>query len=134
MFAGMSFGILLGAALVRFAFGWLWFSSIVPKQWKAAMKESKRDVKKIDKRKSMIGSFCGSLVMAYVLYHLVGYMDLYTFRDGALFAAFIWFGFLGVVDLDAVLFEGKSWRLFSVDAGYQFISAALMGGVIAMWR
>jgi hypothetical protein len=134
MFAGMNYGILLGAALVRFGFAFLWYGFAVPKQWKAAMKESKRDIKKIDKQKSMFASFGVSLVMSYVLYNLIGYMDLYTFRDGAMFAGFLWFGFLGTLEFESIFYEGKSQRLFTINTVYQLISVALMGGVLAMWR
>jgi len=134
MFAGMNYGILLGAALVRFGFAFIWYGYIVPKQWKAAMKESKRDTKKIDKQKSMFASFGVAVVMSYVLYHLIGYMDLYTFRDGAMFAGFLWLGLSATLEFESIFYEGKSQRLFAINSGYQLISVMLMGGVLAMWR
>ena len=134
MFAQVNFMLIGLAAIARFGFGWLWYGLILPSQWKAAMKDSKRDVKKIDSKKAMVGCFVGSLALSYVLYYFISILDLYIFRDAALFAIFIWFGFLAVSELESVFYEGKTWKLFFINSGYQLISVVLMAGIFAVWR
>ena len=44
-----------------------------------------------------------------------------------------WLGFVMPVTLGIVLWEGKSWKLFGINAGYYLVSLPIMGVILAMW-
>lgn len=71
-----------------------------------------------------IGGFVAALVMAFVLD-----MQLFGETDPvlALLRSFwLWLGFIAPVALGSVLWEGRSLRLYLINAGYWFTSVILM--------
>jgi hypothetical protein len=47
---------------------------------------------------------------------------------------FTWLGFVVPVLLNGVAFERKSWKVFGIAAGYQFVSMQVIAMVLACWR
>ena len=75
----------------------------------------------------------GTLVTSYVLAHFVDYLDA-TNIAGALAAAFwIWLGFVATVILGGVLWEGKPWKLYFLNAAYYLVNLAVIAVILALW-
>ncbi|MEX0649461.1 MAG: DUF1761 domain-containing protein [Candidatus Andersenbacteria bacterium] len=122
------------AAVISIVLGFLWYSKVLfGKQWQAEHGWSDSDLKK--KQKDMGPSYglmiVGSLVAAYVLALVVRAFSASTTGNGVSIGFWVWLGFVATTQLGKVLWEGKSWKLFSIDTGYSLVSYALMGAVLA---
>lgn len=136
----------VGAAVVAsFVVGMLWHGPIFGKMW---MKEMNIPA---DARpttgamlKSLSFSVVGSFLIAYVLAHNSAvwyFMAEKTFPVPAHPAAmgfysgfFTWLGFFVPVFLNNVAFENRTWRLFAINAGYQFVNLQAIAMIISYWR
>ena len=126
------------AALVNMALGFWWYSQAgFGKPW---MKEMGITSDKIEasKKKGMGPSYLLALVsafvMAYVLAHIVDFAGATTFGAGMVGGFWCWLGFIATVGTAMVLWEGKSWRLYSIVMGYYLVALLLMGGLLATWQ
>jgi hypothetical protein len=74
----------------------------------------------------------GSLVMALVLDWLRSGLGLHGVAGGAMLGLLLWAAFTAPALLSAVVYEGKSLRLFLINGGFQ-LAALLLMGVIGAW-
>lgn len=132
-------GVLL-AALATMVLGFLWYGPLFGKQWIAMMGWSKADIEKA-KAKGMSKEYTimtlGALVMAYVLSHSLTFASTYTQTTGSaagfMVGFWTWLGFVVPVTLGTVLWEGKPWKLWVLNAGYYLVALVLMGIILAAW-
>lgn len=77
----------------------------------------------------------GLLVTAYVLGHTMYFAMHATGATGAgagISAGFWnWLGFIAPVMLGMVIWEGKSWKLWSLQSGYYLVSLIVQGIILA---
>lgn len=133
----VSYLYVLFAAIASFILGWIWHGPIFGKAWMKEMKFSEADKKKA-KEKGMGGALVmnsiGNFITAYVLAHFVGFLSLSTFSDAVQLAFWVWLGFFAAATLlGSVLWEGKSWKLFWIKAGYWLINLIVMAGILTKW-
>lgn len=128
---------ILVASVASFLLGWLWHSPMVfGKMW---MKLSDMDQKKIDaaKKKGMakpiLLQFIATLVMGYVLAYFVSYAEAGTIIEGAMVGIWTWIGFVATVMIGMVIWEGKPFKLFLINAGHVLVSLIVMGAILAVW-
>ncbi len=131
----------LAAALSSMMLGFLWYGPVFGKQWKALMgmtKESTDPTKKTGMNKSYVLMALGSLVMAYVLSYSLTFVSAYTQTTGIVAGAMVgfwtWLGFVAPVTLGVVLWEGKPWKLWFLNAGYYLVSLKIMGVILTLWK
>ncbi|MDP2630049.1 MAG: DUF1761 domain-containing protein, partial [Candidatus Uhrbacteria bacterium] len=137
----INYWVVLGAAVVSMVLGALWYGPLFGKQWVALMGWTDEQLNVMKKRGGMAKlygiAFLGSLVMSFVLANTVVFVGVYTHTAGiyaGLMAGFWgWLGFIAPVTLGAVLWEGKSWRLWILNNGYNLLSLLLMGTILAFW-
>lgn len=133
----------LVAAIAAFVLGGLWYGPVFGKQWMALMgmtKEKMEAEKSKGVAKSYILMFIGSLVMAYILSYVVMAMAPYLAAMGTIGALAgleigicMWLGFVAPVTMGSVLWEGRPWKLWFLNAGYYVVSLAVMGAILAVW-
>lgn len=131
------------AAIANMVLGFLWYGPLFGKQWVALMGWSKEAQEagaakmKKDGTKTYVLAFVGSLFMAYVLAHSLVFASAYLETSGmsaGLMAGFwSWLGFVAPVTLSAVLWEGKSWKLWFLLNSYYMLALLVMGGILAVW-
>lgn len=130
----------LVAAVVNMVLGFLWYGPLFGKQWMAMMGWSQADMEKA-KAKGMGKSYTimtiGSLVMAYVLAHSLVFASTYTATVGVaagfMVGFWTWLGFVAPVTVGTVLWDGKPWKLWFLNAGYYLVALVLMGIILAVW-
>ncbi len=135
---------ILAAIASNVLIGFLWYGPLFGKAWAREMKFPP-DFKPAPgaMRRSMILMVIGAFLTAYVLAHsgqvwrasvwgagADGPDALYGFYS----AFFTWSGFIVPILLGGVAWEGKSWKLFGINAGYQFAALLAMGMILAFWR
>lgn len=127
----------LVAAVAGMILGALWFSPLLfGNLWvklngmtAAQLEESKKK----GMAKSYLLAFVGELVTAYVLAHIVDYAGVVTVTQGLQAGFWIWLGFVATTTLGAVLWEGKSPKLYALINGHALLNLLLMGVILAVW-
>ena len=131
----------LVSAVAAMVLGFLWYGPIFGKFWIKEMGWSEASIEEA-KKKGMTMQYAvqavGALVMAFVLAHFiilgVAYYPAVTpLKAGLHTALWNWLGFIVPVTVGVVLWEGKSWRLWSLNAGYYLVMLCVMGVILALW-
>jgi hypothetical protein len=134
------------AVAACFALGSLWYGPLFGKAWarEVGFAEGWRPASGAVVRAVLL-NLVGTFLAAFVLHHFVavwrpstwgwqGGVDAAPVYYAVSGAGFAWLGFVVPGLLDRVGFEGKSWRLFGINAGYQFIGLQVMALILAAWR
>ena len=127
----------LVSAIVSMGLGALWYSPMIfGKMWMKLMNIDEKSMKKAQKKemgKSYAIAFAASLLMAYVLAHFVDYAQAKTALEGMQAGFWIWLGFVATITLNSVLWEGRPWKLYLINAAHYFVSLQIMGAILAVW-
>lgn len=126
--------VIAAALLGGMGLGFFWYGPLFAKPWMKLVGVSQSTMNKAGMGKTYAISTLGSLVMAYVLAHIVSLMNATTFVGGLQAGFWMWLGFIAPSMLNGVLFEKKPLKLYQIDAGYQLVALLLMGVVLASWR
>ncbi len=126
------------ATLACQAIGFAWYGPIFGKIWMKLSGISEKQVTEHKKKgKSMAPTFAisvfGSFVMAFVLAHFVDYVEATTIVGAVQLAFWLWLGFIAIVLLGSVLWEGKSWKLFGLNSAYYLVVLSVMASILAVW-
>ncbi|MEK6888613.1 MAG: DUF1761 domain-containing protein [Nanoarchaeota archaeon] len=133
----INFVAILIASIVSFVLGAVWYSpGLFGNIWARLSGMSEKGMKK-NKQKGMVKlyiiNFIFTLVMAYVLSHVIGWAQDVDFTGGAATGFGMWAGFILPLLVGSLLWEKKSMWLFIINAGYWLVSLVFMGGIIALW-
>lgn len=132
----------LGAAVANMVVGMLWYGPLFGKKWRELMGFTNESMKKMKMTpmQVMVGGFITAFIMAFILAH-----DAYVWGvfygtsvapvTFALQLAFwIWLGYVATTQAGSVLWEGKSWKLFFLNAANTLISLVAMALVLTFWK
>lgn len=123
----------LAAAIADMLIGAAWYSQYMfGSLWLAIMGKSKDELGGAGG--AMAISTFASLVTAYVIAVVVSLTGASTIFQGFQVGLMLWFGFVVTTTLAGVLFEGSRWGLYFIYNGYQLLSFAAMGIILAVWR
>lgn len=137
---GISIPAILVATVANFILGFLWYTPLFGKAWAKEMGYD-MSVKPAtgDLAKGMIFMVIGNFLMAYVLAHnnaawsfVPGMSEMSPMMKVMNAAVFTWLGFYFPVDLGAVAWEKKSWKLFGINTGYHF-AMVLVAAIILIY-
>ncbi|HZV00630.1 MAG TPA: DUF1761 domain-containing protein [Planctomycetota bacterium] len=133
------------SVLASFALGNVWYGAIFRNAWCRAMglgqgnKPSGAEIAK----GSVLNVFA-TFLMAFVLLHsanvwrpsvwVPGQTDDAPYVYGFFAGFFTWLGFVMPTLLNGVAFERKPWKVFFINAVFQFISLQAMGMILSCWR
>ncbi len=127
----------LVSAVLGFAIGMAWYSPFLfGNIWMKLSGISKTSVEKSKKKgmaKSIAASFVGGLVMSFVLAHFIDIAGSVTALEGAQTGFWIWLGFIAPVMIGMVLWEGKSFKLYTVKVLHYLAVLMVMGSILAVW-
>lgn len=118
------------AALSAFVLGFLWYTVIFAKPWQAliGMQSENGKVKTLNLGKLLIGSLILEIIMAFNLAAFIGKDASWSFGLAAGLAA--GFGWVALALGVNYMFEGKSFKLWLINAGYNTVVFAVMGLII----
>ncbi len=126
----------VGAAVAAIIIGTLWYGPLFQKPWMrmAGLTMEGMKAMKMSPLQAMIGGAIVSLIMAYVLSHILVFASAYMQTSGVsagLSSGFwSWLGFIVPVTAGVFLWEGKSWKLWALNAGYYLVSLLAMGAIL----
>ena len=84
--------------------------------------------------KELALAFLSSLVLVYVLAHLVQYTKASNLVGGLQTAFWLWLGFIATTQLATVIFEGRKPGLYLLNIGYQLVACLVAGALLAIWK
>jgi hypothetical protein len=125
---------LVVVAVAKSFIGFLWYSPVL--FGKLFVRLAGCDEKKLmkDFPRAILIDIIANFIMAFVLVHAVVYAGANAFSTGLVVGIFNWIGFVAVGMLFSVNFEQRPFRLFLLNNGFQLITIALMGAVLAVWK
>lgn len=118
------------AALSAFFLGYLWYTVIFAKTWQKliGMKSENGLSSTPNLGKQLIGSFILEVIMAFNLAAFIGPQADWLFGLFAGIAAGL--GWVSLAFGVNYMFEGKSFKLWLINAGYNTVVFAIMGLII----
>jgi hypothetical protein len=132
----------LVAVVANFILGFIWYTPLFGKAWAREMGFD-TSVKPTGAQlaKGMTFMVIGNFLLAYVFAHniaawgFVPGMEQMSITEKMINAVFFtWLGFFVPVDLNAVAWENRSWKLFGINAGYHFFMLLIAAAVIYYWN
>ena len=121
------------AAVVNMVVGMVWYSKAVfGKEWSKLTGRKMEDMSGGGKGYAVAA--VAALVQAWVLAHFVVYAGSDTFWKGLVTGLWLWLGFVGLSMAAGFVFEGRSWKLWKVNAGYILVVLLINGGLLAAWK
>ena len=124
--------------------GFLWYGPILGNAWMREMSiapDFKPDAALL--KRSMALMLISALLTAVVLACAIELMRPSTWKAGkdapnAIYgfyvAFFTWIGFYVPMLLGGVAWEGRSWKLFGINAGYHFVTLLAAAMILVFWR
>lgn len=132
----LNYAAILVAGLVNMALGALWYSPLLfGNIWMKAMKMNKNDMKNckgMGLRYAL--AFLMGLLTVYILAHYVSYMGASTASAGAETAFWPWLGFMLPILAGTVLWDGKKFTVFAINAAHYLVAMLMAGVILAVWQ
>ncbi len=129
----ISYWGVLVAAVASFIIGAIWYTLLFGKTW---VKLSGVEMGK-GKSPAMlyIINFVATLIIAWVLAHTIKYSGAGTSVDALMVGFFTWLGYFALATLlGSILWEGKPFKLYLINAGYWLVNIEVMSLILALWK
>ena len=129
----INYTAVLAAGVVSMVIGYLWYGPLFGKTWMklSGMKEmGKKDMM----MQSYVITFVGALVTAYVLSVFLRLTGSTTLSAALPVAVWAWLGFQATQLLGSVLWEGKSWNLYLLNAAQKLVDLLAIAVVLTYLR
>jgi hypothetical protein len=128
-FAGLNYLAIVIAALVSLGFGALWYT-FLGNLWLAATGKTPAEVKANVSPVSFIITGLALLLMSWMLAGVLGHLGFVDVWHGIVTALFLWAGFIATTLTVNHRFQGASWLLTFIDAGYWLAALLIEGAII----
>jgi hypothetical protein len=131
---------ILVAVVANFILGFLWYTPLFGKAWAKEMGFD-MSVKPPASAmvKGMIFMVIGNFFLAYVFAHNIAAWSYVPGIDQMSVtvqilnsAVFTWLGFYLPIDLSAVAWENRSWKLFFINTGYHFMMLLVAAVILTL--
>ena len=122
------------AAVLNMVIGMLWYSPyLFGKMWLSAIGKTQEEIKQGSSGPIYMINTIASLVIAYVLAHIIDYAGAATAAAGAQTGFWIWLGFVAMTVLPTYLYEMRPMRVYFIYVAYQLVSFIAMAVILAIW-
>ena len=124
--------VVVGAA-VSYVIAFLWYAVIFKQQWMllTGVTEMKPSAKIAIL--AVVGSWFTSWVLAHAIIFGNAYLHTSGPSGGLMCGFFNWLGFFAPVTMMGVLYEKRSWKLWTLDNGFWLLSLLVMGAILSSW-
>lgn len=122
-FSDVSLLAVLGATIATMLVGFAWYSQLLfGKIWMREMEFDPNKANKGGMGKALTGSLIATLISTYVLALLVLLFAPVTLLDAMKLGCLFWISLTLPWELNHVLWEGRSWKLFLIAAANSFVT------------
>lgn len=132
-------GVLL-CAVASMVIGFLWYGPLFGKEWAkmVGMTKEKMAQAQSEMSKTYGAMFVCSLVMAYVLAHMIWYAapGSVTLLIAVKTAVWAWIGFVATTSLSRFLFspDKKPIKLWVIESSYYLVTLVVMGAILGFMK
>lgn len=131
---------ILVAVIANFFLGFIWYTPLFGKAWARENNfDTSRKATGGEMARGMIMNVIGNFLLAYVFAHNIAAWSFVPDMENTSAAStivssaiFTWLGFFVPVDLNAVAWERKSWKLFSINSGYHLASLFVAATILTL--
>ncbi len=128
----ISYVVLISTAIAAFIFGFLWYGPLFGKTWLQLMDKNPEECKG---KKPPVGTMLLALLGSFLTTVVMGYLLKAASPCCNCSVAFmVWLGFYVPVLLGSVMWEGRPWKLFALNAAYYFLSLQLIAAILTNWK
>jgi hypothetical protein len=114
--------------------GALWYGQLFDSMWMDAMGyDSTEDVEDDDPTVGYAMTGIGAIVAAIALSVVVDWAAATTWLGGLTVGGLVGVGFVATTGVQSVPFEGRSWTVYAINAGYNVVALAGLGALLAVW-
>jgi len=125
---------ILVSALAQWILGAIWYSpALFAKPWMALLKLDPNGPKK-GLAFGMISSFIGSLILSFMLLHIIVWSNATTLHTGLFVGMVCWLGFIACPNFAQGIYEQRPFKLFAINSGYWLVCLLISGPLLALWR
>lgn len=127
----------LVCGIASLALGMLWYGPIFGKIWIKLMGFTEKQIEEGKKKgmgPSLVFAFIGAIVLAYVTANLLVYTSVVDLQKGLIMAFWLWLGFIATTTLSAVLWEGRSWKLYFLNNAYSLVQLLIFAAILVSWK
>lgn len=125
---------ILIATVASFMVGWLWYGPLFGKKWAKEMGIKMDKNNKEGLGKLILLNFIGTLIMVYVLALFIKAFAITILPQALQLAFWLWLGFFAATTLlGGVLWEGKSWCLYQINASYWLVNLGVAASVLTLF-
>jgi len=130
-FAGVDYWSVVIAAVVGYVAGAFWYWAL-SKPWMEAQGFTPESMKANQSPMPFVLAFVANLVIAWMLAGVIGHLGVgqVTIRNGAISAAFVWFGFVLTTQAVNYTFGRRPLKLLLIDSAHWLLVLVLQGIVI----
>jgi len=119
-------------AAVPVVLGALWYSpAMFARSWLEAVGRTRDEMSGAEM--GYVLSALGALLTSYALARIERWAEVDDVVNGALVGLLVWLGFVATVLAVTTYFGGRPAKLWLINAGYQLVSLAAMGGILGTW-
>lgn len=130
-----NFWPILATVLTNMLTGALWYSPVLfGKQWMVLINKSPEEISKEDGNKAMMLGLIPAIFTSVFLYLLLSICNATTLWDGLAIGMIASVGFASMTLLNHVIFEGRPFKLFLINAGYAIASMNIAAIIITLWQ
>jgi hypothetical protein len=123
----------LVAAIIRLAVGFAWYSPLLfLKPWQALTGITQEAMQAGTGKAAAIDAVA-SLVMGYVLVHIIRAANIHDWLSGALLGFYVWLAFQAMLLVTPWGYENRPLKLIAINLGNNFIALVLMGALLTAW-
>lgn len=124
---------ILAATAASFVLGGLWYSPVLfGKIWMVETGITEESAQQRNMVKVFRLAILATLIVAFNLAAFLG--PEASFTSGAFYGFLAGAGWVAMAFAINDLFEGRTLRLFAINAGYHTLSFTLMGAIIGVWN
>ena len=81
----------------------------------------------------MVASFISSLILSFLLLHILWWAEASGLKRGALVGFVLWAGFVAAPMVASYIYESRPIKLFLINTGYWLVALVLSGALMARW-
>jgi hypothetical protein len=127
----------LVCAVSSFIIGGIWYSPVLfARSWAKELGKSPEDFKKSSPLVPMLISFLASIVIAFVMAHIIVFADtarvVHSLRTNIETAILLWGGFTAATSFVNKGFEGYSMTLWAINVGYRLVDFIAMAVILTL--
>ncbi len=123
--------------IIFFFLGAIWFSALFAKAWVHELSLHNVTITEPSKNKilsNMFLTFINNYIIVFAIACLVIMTNSTTLQSGLMLGCILAFGFSATAIGGVFLWEGRSVKLFLIDAGYQIIGIITSAIILSVWR